>query len=109
MASIIDALGNFIKAIFELFAGIIQTILNLFKGVFEAIYSFFTGILRLFGDAGETVFSIFGNLVNFIAGKLSLIATLAGHEASVSCIALGEDKIVSGGDDKTIKVWSFAG
>jgi len=35
-------------------------------------------------------------------------ATLVGHQAAVSCLALGEDKIVSGSDDWTVKVWSFA-
>jgi len=41
--------------------------------------------------------------------KESCTNTLVGHEAAVSCIGLGEDKIVSGSDDCTIKVWSFSG
>lgn len=36
------------------------------------------------------------------------MATLVGHQAAVSCLALGEDKIVSGSDDCDIKVWSFS-
>ncbi|KAG6869014.1 hypothetical protein C0993_005673 [Termitomyces sp. T159_Od127] len=36
-------------------------------------------------------------------------ATLVGHKAAVSCLALGEDKIVSGSDDTDIKIWSFSG
>jgi len=39
----------------------------------------------------------------------SCTATLVGHQAAVSCLALGEDKIVSGSDDQTIKIWSFSG
>lgn len=35
--------------------------------------------------------------------------TLVGHEAAVSCLALGEDKIVSGSDDNDIKIWCFSG
>jgi len=34
-------------------------------------------------------------------------ATLVGHQAAVSCIALGEDKIVSGSDDTDVRIWSF--
>lgn len=36
-------------------------------------------------------------------------ATLVGHCGAVTCLALGEDKIVSGSDDGDIKVWSFSG
>ena len=36
------------------------------------------------------------------------MATLVGHQAAVSCVAIGEDKIVSGSDDCHIKVWSFS-
>lgn len=36
-------------------------------------------------------------------------ATLVGHRAAVSCLALGEDTIVSGSDDWDVKVWSFSG
>ena len=35
-------------------------------------------------------------------------ATLVGHRGAVTCIALGEDKIVSGSDDGDVRVWSFS-
>ena len=35
--------------------------------------------------------------------------TLVGHCGAVTCLALGEDKIVSGSDDGDIKLWSFSG
>lgn len=35
------------------------------------------------------------------------LATLIEHQAAVTCLALGEDKVVSGSDDCTIKIWSF--
>ena len=34
--------------------------------------------------------------------------TLVGHRGAVTCLALGEDKIVSGSDDGDVRVWSFA-
>lgn len=36
-------------------------------------------------------------------------STLVGHRAAVSCVALGEDKIISGSDDCDVKIWSFSG
>ncbi|KAI9056838.1 WD40 repeat-like protein [Trametes sanguinea] len=36
-------------------------------------------------------------------------ATLVGHRGAVTCLALGEDKIVSGSDDGDVRVWSFSG
>jgi len=33
---------------------------------------------------------------------------LVGHEGPVTCLALSDDKIVSGSDDHSIKIWSFA-
>ena len=35
------------------------------------------------------------------------MATLVGHRGAVTCIALGDDKIVSGADDGDVRVWSF--
>ena len=35
-------------------------------------------------------------------------ATLVGHRGAVTCLGLGEDKIVSGSDDGDIKIWSFS-
>jgi F-box/WD-40 domain protein MET30 len=35
-------------------------------------------------------------------------ATLVGHRGAVTCVGLGEDKIVSGSDDGDVIVWSFA-
>jgi len=35
-------------------------------------------------------------------------ATLVGHRGAVTCLALGEDKIVSGSDDGDIRIWSFS-
>lgn len=37
------------------------------------------------------------------------MSTLVGHRGAVTCLALGEDKIVSGSDDHDIRIWSFAG
>ena len=37
------------------------------------------------------------------------MATLVGHRGAVTCVALGEDKIVSGSDDGDVRVWSFSG
>jgi F-box/WD-40 domain protein MET30 len=34
-------------------------------------------------------------------------ATLVGHRGAVTCLALGEDKILSGSDDGDVKIWSF--
>lgn len=36
------------------------------------------------------------------------MATLVGHRGAVTCVALGEDKIVSGSDDGDIRLWSFS-
>lgn len=35
-------------------------------------------------------------------------ATLVGHRGAVTCLALAEDKIVSGSDDGDVRVWSFS-
>lgn len=35
-------------------------------------------------------------------------ATLFGHRGAVTCIGLGEDKIVSGSDDGDVRIWSFS-
>lgn len=36
------------------------------------------------------------------------LATLVGHRGAVTCLAMGDDKIVSGSDDGDIRIWSFA-
>ena len=36
------------------------------------------------------------------------MATLVGHRGAVTCLALGDDKIVSGSDDNDVRIWSFA-
>lgn len=36
------------------------------------------------------------------------MATLVGHRGAVTCLALGDDRIISGSDDGDIRVWSFA-
>lgn len=33
--------------------------------------------------------------------------TLVGHRGAVTCLALADDKIVSGSDDGDIKIWDF--
>ena len=37
------------------------------------------------------------------------MATLVGHRGAVTCLGLGEDKIVSGSDDGDVRLWSFGG
>ena len=48
-------------------------------------------------------------LWNKVSNKEALIMTLEGHTADVSSVAISSDnsKIVSGSDDKTIKVWNL--
>ncbi|KAF8759022.1 A Receptor for Ubiquitination Targets [Rhizoctonia solani] len=41
-------------------------------------------------------------------GDGTCVATLVGHRGAVTCLALGDDKIVSGSDDGDIRIWSFA-
>jgi F-box and WD-40 domain protein MET30 len=36
------------------------------------------------------------------------MVTLVGHRGAVTCVSLGDDKIVSGSDDGDIKLWSFS-
>lgn len=36
------------------------------------------------------------------------MATLVGHRGAVTCVSLGDDKIVSGSDDGDVKIWSFS-
>jgi WD40 repeat protein len=50
-------------------------------------------------------------LLNHRIGNKHGVATLNGHEASVSCIAFSHDgkKLASGSEDKTIKLWDVRG
>lgn len=36
-------------------------------------------------------------------------ATLVGHRGAVTCLALGEDMIISGSDDGDVRLWNFSG
>lgn len=36
------------------------------------------------------------------------MATLVGHRGAVTCLGLGDDKIVSGSDDNDVRIWNFA-
>jgi len=36
------------------------------------------------------------------------MTTLVGHRGAVTCLALGDDKIVSGSDDGDVKIWDFS-
>ena len=36
------------------------------------------------------------------------VATLFGHSGAVTCLSLGDDKIVSGSDDHDVRIWDFS-
>ena len=38
-----------------------------------------------------------------------LVQSLSGHDQAVSCLAMINDWIVSGSEDKTIKLWKNSG
>jgi len=44
-----------------------------------------------------------------VTRKDDSMKTLRGHEGRVCCLQFDEDKIVSGSDDNTVKVWSLTG
>ncbi len=57
--------------------------------------------------AGCTELTKFDQVWNREDGRCT--ATLVGHRAAVTCLALGEDEIVSGSDDGDVRIWSFSG
>ena len=40
-------------------------------------------------------------------GEGKRTSTLFGHRGAVTCVALSEDKIVSGSDDGGVRIWNF--
>ncbi|THH08539.1 hypothetical protein EW145_g2640 [Phellinidium pouzarii] len=71
-------------------------------------------------ESGKAITTLFGHIEGVWAvasDKLRLVwvreenrcmATLVGHRGAVTCLSLGDDKIVSGSDDGDVRIWSFA-
>lgn len=91
-------------------------------GHIEGVWAVASDNLRLVSGSHDRTIKVCSHLFASFFQKISIstlqvwaregvrcTATLVGHLGAVTCLALGEDKIVSGSDDGNISVWSFSG
>lgn len=98
-----------------------KTVKTLF-GHIEGVWAVAGDKLRLVSGSHDRTIKVGYSLVFPLGPKLTFAiaqvwnleegkctTTLFGHRGAVTCIALGEDKIISGSDDGDVRIWSFSG
>ena len=74
-----------------------------FFGHIEGVWAVASDNLRLVSGSHDRTIKVWNR------EEGTCTATLVGHRGAVTCLALGDDKIVSGGDDGDVRMWSFSG
>ncbi|KAF9518210.1 hypothetical protein BS47DRAFT_1338479 [Hydnum rufescens UP504] len=77
--------------------------LHTYFGHIEGIWAVASDKLRLVSASHDRTIK-----ANLGARRRLCTSTLFGHLGAVTCLALSDDKIVSGSDDGDVRIWSFA-
>jgi phage-related protein len=79
MAHAVNAVGDFFKAIYELFAGFFTTLFNLINAIVTTIVTFFADIFHLILSTIQGTFNVAGETAKFLLGKLMFQIDMRAH------------------------------
>jgi len=77
MASFVNAIGDFFKAIFELFAAFFSTLFHLVQTLLNAVGNFFAGIVHLVASTVKGTAEVAGETGKFLIGNALIIIVIA--------------------------------